>query len=86
MKRSDAQRVAILAEALGDLDRLEKVKPKDPDGECWRGVQLSVEDFEGESGSSSVAHAELPLDIGRQLIPVARKLIEDELARLGVEP
>ena len=86
MKRADAGRVAILVEALGDLDRCEKAKPKDPDGECWRGVQLSIEDFEGEAGSSSVAHAELPHDLGPKLISFARKLIEGELAALGVEP
>lgn len=85
MKRSDAPRAAILVEALGALDRCAKAKPKDPDGYCWRGVQLSVEDFEGDDGSSTVAHAELPLDLGAKLIPVARKLIEDELAKLGVE-
>jgi hypothetical protein len=87
VKRADALRVGILAEALGDLgevlvEPLKRVEPRQ--NYDRRSMLISIEDI-CDSGSSSEGSIEIDLVTAAKVIPLLRQLMAEELAALGVE-
>lgn len=86
MTPAETRRAAILAQALEDMDRLEKdsertkVNPVDGDR---RAITIHSSDL-CEAGGTQYAEVELDLKTGRLLMPLLRKLITTELEKLGV--
>lgn len=85
MKASDAARTAILVDALEGLSSLAKtiLKPHAPTSGERRALEIQVSDL-CSSGGSGVADIELDPLTGSKLLPLVRRLIEDELVAIGV--
>lgn len=94
MKRADAQRASILVDALRAIDQeIAESLPRCEPGETWSfvGMRLGVADIglgggDDFGGVNIQSWVDIDIMTARLLVPLLRKLIEDELAALGVEP
>ena len=87
MNTADAKRAAILCDAYADLDqfvkaaRESKFDPRYKRHICH--INFGSNDDSGMDTSCSLA---IDFKTGLKLLPMIRKLINDELSALGVEP
>jgi hypothetical protein len=86
MKASDANRAAILAEALDDISALNRsLKRITPaNGYSRRVMEIGVTD-QCDVGGEGGGEVCIDVTTGRKLVPLLRDLIEQELRAMGVE-
>lgn len=87
MKRADAERAAILVQALAELDDVAAAL-REPKRESYdyRGLMLWAGDIGRGGDVGNGANTAIDAATGALLLPIVRKIIEDELVKLGVEP
>ena len=93
MKAANAQRAAILVDALRNLPDITGTMRRSKPQSTWSffGMRLGIADL-GLDGSDDFGCVniegwiDIDIKTARLLVPLLRKLIEDELRKLGVTP
>jgi hypothetical protein len=87
MTPAEAKRIVVLSDALDALPALEKAAKKNsPKSGYSRRVLYIAASSECDAGGEPDADIEIDPETGRLLLPLLRKLITDELEKLGVTP
>lgn len=86
MKRADVARADVLVNALRDIRQLTQAcnLRKPDDGYDRLGLEVSVGSICSD-GSTAHAHLELDLVTAKLLMPMIKRLIVDELNKIGVK-